>query len=948
MPIQRKFLDWRQPALAGAAEFLRRCSEERSSELDLGKMIVVVPGGRAGRRLLEILVAAADERQLMLTPPTIVTPEAFPELLYEAKWPFADVLTQQLAWAEALRSVPIDVLQALVPIPPQPEDMPRWLAIGQTLRRLHLELTADGLDCSQVLKGAAAVEGFDEHRRWQALCELEQKYLKILDRLELWDVQTARLVAIQKREIATDRQIVLLGTVDLNRAQRQMLDQIAARVTALIIAPGEIADRFDEHGCLLPAKWIEAEMPLADEQIERVDGPAEQAEAVTRWLASLDGQYRADQIAIGLPDEKLAPQIERQLAQCGLCGRSAIGQQLAETGPYRLLKVSADYAARRRFRELAGLVRHPDVYDWLVDRLKPQAITDPLTALDEFASERLPARLDDERLAKEPKAAAVLAIYNAVGELVHPLVAEPRALSQWIEPLRGVLTTIYGGRQLDRNHPADRYLLKALEHMAAMFQRLTHVPGDLQPEVDARQACRIVLAELAGEAIPPPAEPMAIELLGWLDLPLDDAPATIVTTFNEGWVPQASTADAFLPNRLRETLGLLHNDRRLARDAYALSLLSASRRELKLIVARRDSQANPLPPSRLLFLTDSDRIVIRALRFFGELPPQSARSNLLLPPQGPPAKSGLLPPRPQPLAQPITALSVTRFRDYIACPYRFYLRHMLELKSISDEADELDGGAFGNLAHRVLEQFGRADEARDVRENTNPEVIARYLDEKLDQVAAARYGKKLARPAVIVQVEQIRFRLREFARWQAARTCEGWRIVFCEDSESQRLLTANWPVDDEPFTLRGRIDRIDYHERLGRLSVLDYKTADRGDSPRKTHLRGEDWIDLQLPLYRHLVRAATLAVKAPADTPIELGYVVLPRDLKCVGLLPAGWDDAMLLSADVKAMEIVRAIRAERFWPPVSPPPEFFDDVAVICQDRRMGGGLTGSDEEAA
>ena len=47
----------------------------------------------------------------------------------------------------------------------------------------------------------------------------------------------------------------------------------------------------------------------------------------------------------------------------------------------------------------------------------------------------------------------------------------------------------------------------------------------------------------------------------------------IVTTFNEGFVPRASTADAFLPNRLRESLGLLHNDRRLARDAYALSLL---------------------------------------------------------------------------------------------------------------------------------------------------------------------------------------------------------------------------------------------------------------------------------------------------------------------------------------------------------------------------------------
>jgi hypothetical protein len=64
---------------------------------------------------------------------------------------------------------------------------------------------------------------------------------------------------------------------------------------------------------------------------------------------------------------------------------------------------------------------------------------------------------------------------------------------------------------------------------------------------------------------------------------------------------------------------------------------------------------------------------------------------------------------------------------------------------------------------------------------------------------------------------------------------------------------------------------------------------------------------------------------------------VLPLDLKSVGLILADWDEAALRSADEKAREIVRAIRDERFWPPTVPPPDFFEDVAVICQDRRMG-----------
>src|SRR5262249_3759147 len=194
----------------------------------------------------------------------------------------------------------------------------------------------------------------------------------------------------------------------LNRAQRQMLDQIAERVTALIVAPREMAERFDEHGCLAPPRWTEAELSLADDQIERADGPAEQAEAVTRWLGLLNGKYRADQIAISLPDERLVPHIERQVAQCVLSGRWAIGEQLAETAPYRLLKVAADYAARRRFRDLAAIVRHPDIYAFITNsefRIQNSELSCFLESLDRFASERFPAMLDPERLAKEEDAA---------------------------------------------------------------------------------------------------------------------------------------------------------------------------------------------------------------------------------------------------------------------------------------------------------------------------------------------------------------------------------------------------------------------------------------------------------------------------------------------------------------------------------------------------------------
>lgn len=949
--IERRFVDWRQPALAAAAELLRE-RYQRGRQLDLSGLMVVVPGSRAGRRLVEILVSMCAEQRLKLRPPEIVTPEAFPEKLYRAQRPFANDLTQKLAWVQALRQAKRGSLAGFLPHPPAFDDIPRWLAIAETLRRLHLELAADRLDCQQVLERAAKLPGFGEQARWRALSTLQRSYLDVLDGLGLWDAQTARLVAVERREIRSDRPIVLLDTVDLSQVQRSMLEQIATQVTAIVLAPADLANRFDEYGCLLPEAWIDSELPLADDQIRQVDGPADQAAAVAQWLGDLQGKYRADQIAICVPDEKLVPHVERQLTQDGLTGRWAIGKLVGETGPYRLLNAVANYASGDRFRDLTALVRHPDVFDWLEDQLTSQGTRiDVLDVLDSYAEEHFPATLDHERLKGDARHETLLAVQSAVEALVAPLKppslkGKPQLLAKWAEALRDILVTVYGQRLLNRTELTERYLEHSLSTIARALDDLATAPEPLQPMVDARQACRMVLAAVGKEGIAPPANPEAIELLGWLDLALDDAPAAIVTSFNEGFVPSSVTADAWLPNRLRQSLGLLHNDRRLARDAYALAALCASRQALRLIVAKRDGDANPLTPSRLLFLCPPEQLVRRAKALFGDLPPQPPRRRLLGQDSQPTRTTAIVRPRPQVLAAPLLELSVTRFRDYLACPYRFYLRHLLKLTPVEDDAAELDGGAFGGMVHWVLEQFGRAEEAKDLRNSATAERISEYLDDKLDQFAAGRFGKQGARAAVLVQLEQARLRLRAFASWQAARRAAGWRIVFSEDSEKREVLAANFPVDGKPFNLLGRIDRVDYHDSSRRLAVLDYKTADRGDDPEKTHRAGGQWIDLQLPLYRKLVRELKLDHTVAQNSGIDLGYIVLPVDLNDVGLKLADWNETVLLTADQKAEEVIRHLRAQRFWPPTSPPPDFFDDVAVICQDRRMGG-LAVEDEAA-
>ncbi len=122
-----------------------------SSRVDLRHVVVVVPGGRAGRRLLEILVDRAESNRLMLAPPRIATVGNLPELLYQAKKPVADDLVQQLVWADVLRKLDRGELAQVVAERPDDGDTERWLDLGRLLQTLHRELASDGLDFSEVV-----------------------------------------------------------------------------------------------------------------------------------------------------------------------------------------------------------------------------------------------------------------------------------------------------------------------------------------------------------------------------------------------------------------------------------------------------------------------------------------------------------------------------------------------------------------------------------------------------------------------------------------------------------------------------------------------------------------------------------------------------------------------------------------------------------------------------
>ena len=932
MTITRHFFDWENPILPVAADFLldRYIS---GSAVDCGSAIVVVPGGRAGRLLREILIRKAAARRLTLTPPSVVTLGDLPERLYQSERPHANGLVQQLAWVEALRSMDRRRVASFMAHPPAANQLLGWIDLADLLGRLHRELAADDLDFDRLVGHAGTKgEGFDETARWNFLREVQRKYLDVLHSLNLWDRQTARLHALQNGECRTNSDIVLVATVDMNRSMRGMLEQIADRVVALVHAPPSLADRFDPLGCIDPAAWEDVEIPVRDEQIRVADGPDDQAAAVARTLAELDGKFSASEISIGVPDESLVPQVQLQLDQCGVPSRYFVGRRLKQIGPYRLLEAIADHIRSDRFDAFAALVRHPDVGDWLARRgVEPSW----LARLDDYYQRHLPGRLG-QWLGQKNTHAAVQEVHELVAQACQPLNGKEKPAAEWAAAIVHVLREFYTDVELNAGQTGQQAAVSALEQIANAAAELARTPALFAAPIAAADAIELLLGLCGDENGPAAANQQAIELLGWLELPTDPSAVLIVTSVNEGVVPKSMSSDVFLPNSLRQRLNLVDNRRRYARDAYALSVLAASRKRLTLIVGRRDAEGNPLLPSRLLFSTSPDGVVGRSKELFRDRTEEPKRPLLIGRAPTRAGESQFVVRRPTKLAEPVSRMRVTSFATYIACPYRFYLEHALRLATADDTADEIDAAGFGSLVHEILRQFGESQ----VRESTDAEEINDFFAESMEQYIKRKFGKhRLA--AVKVQVLGARARLEAFARWQAEWRKAGRQIVRVEDKKGSDRFDMDLG-NGLSMTVSGSIDRIDRDENTGEWFVLDYKTSDRGKTPNEAHRKRGEWVNLQLPLYRHLARAAGI------EGPINVGYISLPKNTERVAEHLAEWSDEELAEADELAKSIARDVLDEKFWPPSYPPPYFQSEFAPLCQDDVFARQLEAAGREDA
>ncbi|WP_323013451.1 double-strand break repair protein AddB [Devosia sp.] len=331
-----------------------------------------------------------------------------------------------------------------------------------------------------------------------------------------------------------------------------------------------------------------------------------------------------------------------------------------------------------------------------------------------------------------------------------------------------------------------------------------------------------------------------IAIWGQLEARLQHRDLMILSGLNEDKWPEAADPGPWLSRGMRLEAGLEPPERRqgLAAHDFAQGLGNA-----RVIVSYAERVGtSPATPSRLLQRLEAfaGREAVAGWEARGQAWIVAARRIDAVAAVAPAAR-----PLPNPPAhQRPRALSVTEIETLMRSPYDIYAKHVLRLRPLDPLGEAPDARERGTIVHAIFSAFIEAGH----------EVTASGALEQLRALAREKFaGLEAIGERRDIWLRRFETAARQFLDFERTR----------DDRVSRRHaeIDGEWRLHlKEPFTLRGRADRVD-ELRDGTLEILDFKT---GSPPAKAAMQA--FQVPQLLLEAQMARAAGLSGLAPAET----------------------------------------------------------------------------------
>jgi ATP-dependent helicase/nuclease subunit B len=901
--VERVFLGWDRPMVTRAADWLLARREV------LPRLLVVVPTTQSGRRLREALAEQAGA----LLAPTIVTPGSLlqtpgPEVA--ADW------IERVAWMETLEGITDwAAYQELLPVPPAAGQA--WSGgLAAELLKLRHALQENGLTLSAA---ARILSGTVEAARWDALGRLE----RLMERkLQAWGWQSRSRV-LANGVVLPDglAGIVLAGITAMPPLVEQALLAWSGPLTSLIAAPENEAMAFSASGQPLDG-WSRRTLPWPEGPTGAVHLVADSRQQAAAALQAVTAtQTASNDVALGSADVATGDEIARAFTRNGWPAFHPSAVPVA-AGLSRWLSAWSGFLADPKLAIMADLLAMPETAVLIGGRRAEVA-----ERLARLRNDWMMVRLEDLRHRISSARFRTDSQRVAAQDVLHAA----DALDQWRSALLNEEFSATMTRLLDalgRSAPGTAEeataLLAWLGQAAPMMRQVQRGPGFWIGQM---------LAEIPSPA-PQPPEGRVIDVQGWLELLFEPGSHLVLCGINEGMVPARNSGDPWLGEAACKMLGLPTDAGRAARDAFLYQTMLEARRDggrVDVICAKTGPGGESLLPSRLLLAADPAELPERVKFLFRAIEPPEAGMRWHADWQWQPRQV----PPPQ-------RCSVTSLATYLACPFRYYLKHAVGMQSPEPDRVEWNARDFGTIAHEVMEHWGSDPAARDL---TDPAPLRAWLAAALDRIVAAEFGPRVPL-AVRVQTEVLRQRLAWLADAQAASRAQGWEVIEVEHQVEIQVGTA---------TVVGKIDRIDRHRDNGSLRVIDYKTGKLNgiESAHRikltaatvvpSHLAespavfaGEHngkpvdflWRNLQLPLY------ALAASQRHGSVPLPC-YFMLGATAADVDIHEwSGFSNTDVAAAADCAAWIVAQIAAGVFWPPAEKVQQ--GDFAVLTAGRNL------------
>ncbi|MGV8856079.1 MAG: double-strand break repair protein AddB [Devosia sp.] len=625
------------------------------------------------------------------------------------------------------------------------------------------------------------------------------------------------------------------------------------------------------------------ELAIASQDLSVIRARTEDEEA--RAVALAARQALADKKTVGIitPDRNLARRIAAELRRFAVEVDDAAGVPLFQSAAGRLLRQvlalatngcsAVDLMALLRNRATrfghtrAALSALAD--DIELGLLRGQRANPGLAGLRQLLAANIAGTTTHPaRRLREADRAPILALFDQIDAALAPLFALLGEKSIRAGALASALCSAFEAVADGADIPGRRELADWVRQMAS----LSGEGHGFRP----RQLDGVLTALMLGAQVRSHEERRGdITIWGQLEARLQNPDLLILAALNEDKWPEPADPGPWLSRGMRLAAGLNPPERRqgLAAHDFAQALGNA-----EVIIAYADHVgASPAIASRLL----------QRLQAFAGLATAAAweqRGTLWLDQARRLDAVPLTAPAPRPAPNPPAstrprALSVTEIETLMRSPYDIYAKHVLGLRALDPLGDSPDSRERGTIIHDIFAAF--VEQQHDVMGPDALDILMAIAAEKFSGLDAIGERRD-------IWLRRFHTAASQFLDFERARE----PLVAQRHAEIDGELTLRL---SQPFTLRGRADRIDALKD-GTLEIIDFKT---GSPPTKGAMQAFEVP--QLLLEAQMAQAGTLKGVASAATS-ALTYIKIalgPDAFKPTPFAPAEGFDLMAAADEI-------------------------------------------------